>query len=287
MEDTELFQIGDVAKLFHLSVGTLRHYEKCGFLKPEYIDENTGYRYYSVRQFEVLTNIRYLRALDMPLDEIADFINNRDIEVIEEKLKNQKKIIAEKKKELEKIERKIDHRIEQIEDAVKSELNKIRLVSVSEQRIVFIRDNIKWSSYLSLEHSIRQLEKKQKTPVTYQGKVGVGISKENLESCIFGHYEIVFVILDKEDDYDGEVEIQPKGLFVTVRFNGIHADAEKYYKMLIEYIKANNLEITGFSRELTLIDNVITNDESKFVTEISIPVKEKTLGFCSKYHTSL
>ena len=277
MEDTELFQIGDVAKLFHLSVGTLRHYEQYGILKPEYTDKKTGYRYYSIRQFEVLTNIRYLRALDMPLEEIADFINNRDIDVIEEKLKNQKKIIAEKKKELGKIEQKIDHRIEQIEDAVKSELNKIKLISVEEQRIVFIRDNIKWSSYLSLEHSIRQLEKKQKTPVTYQGKVGVGISKENLISGVFGHYEIVFVILDKEDDYEGKVEIQPKGLFVTVRFNGSHNEAEKYYQMLIEYIKANNFEITGFSRELALIDNVITNDESKFVTEISIPVRKKTL----------
>ena len=277
MEDTELFQIGDVAKLFHLSVGTLRHYEQYGILKPEYTDKKTGYRYYSIRQFEVLTNILYLRALDMPLEEIADFINNRDIDVIEEKLKNQKKIIAEKKKELEKIEQKIDHRIEQIEDAVKSELNKIKLISVEEQRIVFIRDNIKWSSYLSLEHSIRQLEKKQKTPVTYQGKVGVGISKENLISGVFGHYEIVFVILDKEDDYEGKVEIQPKGLFVTVRFNGSHNEAEKYYQMLIEYIKANNFEITGFSRELALIDNVITNDESKFVTEISIPVRKKTL----------
>lgn len=277
MEDTELFQIGDVAKLFHLSVGTLRHYEQYGILKPEYTDKKTGYRYYSIRQFEVLTNIRYLRALDMPLEEIADFINNRDIDVIEEKLKNQKKIIAEKKKELEKIEQKIDHRIEQIEDAVKSELNKIKLISVEEQRIVFIRDNIKWSSYLSLEYSIRQLEKKQKTPITYQGKVGVGISKENLISGIFGHYEIVFVILDKEDDYEGKVEIQPKGLFVTVRFNGSHNEAEKYYQMLIEYIKANNFEITGFSRELALIDNVITNDESKFVTEISIPVRKKTL----------
>ena len=277
MEDTELFQIGDVAKLFHLSVGTLRHYEQYGILKPEYTDKKTGYRYYSIRQFEVLTNIRYLRALDMPLEEIADFINNRDIDVIEEKLKNQKKIIAEKKKELEKREQKIDHRIEQSEDAVKSELNKIKLISVEEQRIVFIRDNIKWSSYLSLEHSIRQLEKKQKTPVTYQGKVGVGISKENLISGTFGHYEIVFVILDKEDDYEGKVEIQPKGLFVTVRFNGSHNEAEKYYQMLIEYIKANNFEITGFSRELALIDNVITNDESKFVTEISIPVRKKTL----------
>lgn len=34
----KLFQIGDVAKMFHISVGSLRHYEKEGLLQPEYID---------------------------------------------------------------------------------------------------------------------------------------------------------------------------------------------------------------------------------------------------------
>ena len=66
----QLFSIGDVAKLFHLSVSSLRHYEALGLLTPERVDPNTGYRSYSIRQFEVLNTIRYLRALDMPLEEI-------------------------------------------------------------------------------------------------------------------------------------------------------------------------------------------------------------------------
>ena len=43
MDKKDLFQIGDVAKMFHLSVGSLRHYEKIGLLKPEYTDSKTGY----------------------------------------------------------------------------------------------------------------------------------------------------------------------------------------------------------------------------------------------------
>lgn len=58
----ELFSIGDVAQLFHLSVSSLRHYETIGLLTPEYTDPATGYRYYGPRQFEVLNTIRYLRA---------------------------------------------------------------------------------------------------------------------------------------------------------------------------------------------------------------------------------
>ena len=92
MNQNKLFQIGDVAKMFHLSVGSLRHYEDIGILKPEHIDKNTGYRYYSTRQFEILNTIRYLRVLDMPLKEIADFLQNRDIQTIEKNSSNKKKL---------------------------------------------------------------------------------------------------------------------------------------------------------------------------------------------------
>ena len=67
----QLYSIGEVASLFHLSVSSLRHYETLGLITPEYIDPATGYRYFSTRQFEPLNTIRYLRALDMPLREIA------------------------------------------------------------------------------------------------------------------------------------------------------------------------------------------------------------------------
>ena len=86
MEKSGLFQIGDIARLFHLSVGTLRHYEKRGLLQPEYVDPQTGYRYYSIRQFESLNTIRYLRVLDTPLNQIADFLKNRDVCHIQELL---------------------------------------------------------------------------------------------------------------------------------------------------------------------------------------------------------
>ena len=101
MAERELFQIGEVAKMYHLSVGTLRHYEQVGLLKPEYTDPATGYRYYSVRQFEQLTNIRYLRALGLPLDEIAATLHDRDVDNIAEALRRQKELIARKKQELE------------------------------------------------------------------------------------------------------------------------------------------------------------------------------------------
>lgn len=83
MAEAKLFFIGEVAKLFHVSVSSLRHYEAAGLLQPEYISPDSGYRYYSTRQFEVLNTLRYLRALGMPLHEIADFLQNRNLDSIE------------------------------------------------------------------------------------------------------------------------------------------------------------------------------------------------------------
>lgn len=100
MDKPELFQIGTVAKLFHLSVSSLRHYEDIGLLKPEYVSPESGYRYYSARQFEVLSSIRYLRALDLPLPEIADFLKNKDVDRIEEKLRQQKQAVIERQQAL-------------------------------------------------------------------------------------------------------------------------------------------------------------------------------------------
>ena len=59
------------------------------------------------------------------------------------------------------------------------------------------------------------------------------------------------------------------------RKRGSHTEAQEEYARLIEYIMQNDLAINGHSLEITLIDNGFTNDTSKFVTEISIPIVKK------------
>lgn len=273
MEDKKLFQIGDVARMFHISTGSLRHYEQAGLLKPEYIDQDTGYRYYSVRQFEILNTIRYLRALDMPLEQIDDFLKNRDIDVIEDKLMKQKELVARKQRELAIIEQKIEHRLDQLRDAMNSELDVIQLKKVSSCRIVWLKDSLRPKSYLDLEYAIRRLEENQTESVVFLGKVGVGISKENLLAGRFDQYDSVFLVLDAEDSYKGTVKQHPEELCVSMCFCGSHKEAGAHYEKMMEYIEKHKMEVTGFSREITMIDYGITNNTDKFVTEILIPIK--------------
>lgn len=273
MEPIKLFSIGDVAKLFHLSVSSLRHYEVAGLLQPEWVAPQTGYRYYSTRQFEVLNTIRYLRALDMPLPEIADFLRDRDVGRMEEKLRLQRETVIRKQQELRRIERKIENRLQQLHTAQTCPLDTVELVEAAACRIVWMESSMKIEGYLDMETWIRKLDSSDAEAVVFLGKVGVSLSGEHLRQGRYTPYDGIFLVLDEEDNYNGEVQQLPQALCVRIRFRGSHAQAPEQYEKLTAYIAAHQMEVAGFSREITMIDYGLTNDLQKFVTEISIPVR--------------
>ena len=225
MEDKKLFWISDVAKMFHVSTGTLRHYEKAGLLCPEHTDQETGYRYYSVRQFEVLNTIRYLRALDMPLTEIEDFLKNKDIDRIEEKLRQQKQTVLKKQQELKRIEQKIDHRLNWLTDAESAPLDVVSLIPLPACRIVWVDDPLKIDGSADMEAPIRNPDQSDAEAVVFLGKVGLGISVEHLQKSETAQYDGIFLILDQEDIYTGETLDLPETLCVRLRFRGSHREA--------------------------------------------------------------
>lgn len=272
MERGELFQIGEVSKLFHISISTLRYYDKIGIVRPEYIDADTGYRYYGTTQFERLNTIRYLRALDMPLEEIAAFLQNRDVAKIQELLQKQQEDVKKRQRELAVIQRKIKKRLDQIQDALTSELEVIKMIRTTARRIASIKKKLLPQDYQELEYSIRQLEEAENGTVTFLGKVGVGISKGMLLRGEIRSYDMVFLILDEEDEFKGATRRLPEENCVSIRFRGRHEHAPDYYERLLRYIDRHGYQISGFSKEITMIDYGLTNDTTQFVTEIQIPV---------------
>lgn len=273
MARKDLFPIGEVSKLFHISVSSLRHYENIGLLTPEYISPDSGYRYYGAEQFEVLNTIRYLRALDMPLSEIEDFLKNKDIDLIEEKPRQQKQTVLKKQQELKRIEQKIDHRLNWLMDAEGAPLDVVSLILLPACRIVWVDDPLKIDGSADMETPIRKLDQSDAEAVVFLGKVGLWISVEHLQKAETAQYDGIFLILDQEDIYTGETLDLPETLCVRLRFRGSHAEAPAQYQKLLDYIDKHKMQIVGFSREVTLIDYGITNDAEKFVTEICIPVK--------------
>jgi DNA-binding transcriptional MerR regulator len=78
--------IGQVARLSGLTAKALRHYDSVGVLSPVSVDDATGYRRYDPSQVARARQIRVLRELKMPLDEISEILQEPESEIATDRL---------------------------------------------------------------------------------------------------------------------------------------------------------------------------------------------------------
>ena len=95
------FLISEFAKLRGININSLRYYEKLGILKPAYVDQQTGYRYYSPEQLPLLNQIILCIQLGIPLKEMTVFLDESG-NLQSRKLLEKGKLVAQQRiKELE------------------------------------------------------------------------------------------------------------------------------------------------------------------------------------------
>ncbi len=125
VNNKKLFRIGELSKIFHLPVKTLRYYSDTGLLPPAYIDPDNGYRYYSVDQFVLIDVIRNSRRMGMSLEEIGDYLKS-DIQIgdISRLIDTQIELMEEKIREYRAISDSMKSIRDSIRQAVERERNK-------------------------------------------------------------------------------------------------------------------------------------------------------------------
>ncbi len=73
-------KVSEVARLAHVSVRTLHHYDEIGLCRPSARSE-AGYRLYAPKDLERLQQVLFFRELDFPLDEIARMLADPGFDV--------------------------------------------------------------------------------------------------------------------------------------------------------------------------------------------------------------
>ena len=73
-----MYSIGDFSKINRVTPKTLRHYDRIGLLKPDRVDDWTGYRYYSGSQLPRMRRILRLKALGLSLEEIRSAVGENE-----------------------------------------------------------------------------------------------------------------------------------------------------------------------------------------------------------------
>ncbi|QVQ50774.1 MerR family transcriptional regulator [Spiractinospora alimapuensis] len=107
-----MFTIGAFARMVGISAKTLRHYHDQGLLVPAWIDPNTGYRSYTLRQMDDAARISVLRRGGMPLALIR---------VVLEHPERAESVIREFQEELRRRRLEEDEALEQVATAATRE----------------------------------------------------------------------------------------------------------------------------------------------------------------------
>lgn len=96
MKPTGSYTSGQFAKMAHISVRTVRFYDKQNILKPSYVAPS-GSRYYTDQDFARLQQILLLKYLGFSLEDIKEMtIDDTDYHFMLNSLKLQKKLIQDR-----------------------------------------------------------------------------------------------------------------------------------------------------------------------------------------------
>jgi DNA-binding transcriptional MerR regulator len=135
-----MFKIGDFSRLTQVTVKTLRHYDRLGLLKPDHIDPESGYRYYTSGQAPRLHRILALKDLGFSLEQIGQLID-ADLSpgqlrgMLVQKQQDVRGVIAAEQMRLERIE----ERLRQIEREPLVSHYDVTVKRVPAQRVASLR----------------------------------------------------------------------------------------------------------------------------------------------------
>ena len=107
-------QIKEFAEASGVSVRTLHYYDEIDLLKPAFVDDRTGYRYYDENSLLRMQEILFYRELDFSLKSISEILSSPDYDK-KKAISEQKNLLILKKERLERL-------ISAIEKAEKGEI---------------------------------------------------------------------------------------------------------------------------------------------------------------------
>lgn len=107
MDKSNLYTSGQFAKMAHVTVRTIRYYDKQNILKPTYITDY-GTRYYSQQDLVRLQQILLLKYLGFSLDDIKELtIDDNNSSMLLNSLNMQLKLVEDRIEQMQMVEKAI------------------------------------------------------------------------------------------------------------------------------------------------------------------------------------
>jgi Predicted transcriptional regulators len=277
--------ISEMAQIHDISRQTLIYYDKIGLFQPDFVDKETGYRYYSTMQIPLLREICFLRSIGMPLDEIQQHnqINNSTTTIT--LLKSQNEKIKKKIAELQFQQQQIEKRVKIYQDTnnYAHDQYKPYIESFPERRMLYYPWHTDTHTRTELHYALMRIwnisEKLGYLPGRRWGAI---IFKDSIMAKDPLHKAGGCVLIaDNLVQNHPPIEEPAKlvtltaGDYVCIPKFGMPYDTSHIYKIL-QWIEDNGYEVTGDIYDECLLDAIFYGSDRELdFCEIQVPIRKK------------
>ncbi len=257
-----MLSIGEFSKLCMVTTKTLRHYDSIGLLKPRELNNENGYRYYSVGQLGTMQKILRLKEYGFSLDEIKALIDADDDRLsnaMKEKLAVHTLYLEQEKQRLQRLKNDIEDLRKG--DFMKQQLQ-ISVVETAPVNIASIRDTIAVKDFSDI----------------MQRLFSCGLPCEGPPIAIYHSPEFNPESTDVEVGFptsvkSGQTRMLEGGLCVKGVHYGDYSLLHESYMAMGKWIEENGYEIVNppYEKYINDPDNTPKQD---LITEIYFPVEK-------------
>ena len=269
-ERAHLYKIGMFANMNRVTIKTLRYYDEQKLLKPVYVDDENGYRYYEAGQVAELHRIIALKNMGFSIEDIRSILQGAE----------EKALLLRKKQEILKEIAALTAKLAEVDGYLTKEdmgLSAPVLIKRIPEVIVCSMEQ-RIESYDALFWLMPEMGEEMER---------LGCTCAEPEYC-FTHYpepgykeedilvEVCQMVTHKKPDSDKVTfKVLPEIRAAACIFHkGSYDTLHQSYATLLNYIEENGYEIAGTIRE-SYIDGVWNKEtEKEWLTEIQIPVKK-------------
>ena len=266
-----MLTIGEFSKISRVSTKTLRYYDQIGLIKPGYVSNETGYRYYEATQLRDMLLISRLKQYQFSLPEIAGVLAKKDNDylarMIQDKkgqflsqISSQQRILLQMEQDIEKIERR--------EDIMQSNYV-IKTVELQQKNIYSLRQMMSLKDFGEVFGKLfAGLGKNSYTPAG--PTMGIYHDEENFNR---EHSDIEVGIIVAQSSGENIRQLNP-GFCCMAEHVGPYDDFTACYTALAEWIEREGYTVSGPPIELYVKGCQDNLPPSEYVTEIYFPIKK-------------
>ncbi len=267
----KLLTIGQFAAMHGINKKTLMWYDEIGLFKPAFINPENGYRCYNYYQSPVLETILLLRELEVPINEVHNFMKDRSAQNLKNLLDEKIADLDSQLMHLQAIRTTLCTQREHMITLMTMDLSKISMIEHKERSFVTVDVNPDSSFEEEVELITAETEKSHLGRL-HNASYGSMIAVSSLQNGNFDDYSKLFIEVPFLT-YQSTMHTTPAGKYLRTFHKGSWDKIPERYEEIFSYAKKHNLALHGYSYEMGINENVIDKIED-YIIRIEIPVTE-------------